>query len=115
MLRRGLKAARKSGASAAGVPVKDTIKVVSPRRLVTDTPSRARLWAAQTPQVFRYDLLLEAHQNCAQTVTDDAALVESMGHPVRMFRGSYENLKVTTPEDLAIAATFLQTRAGVPI
>jgi 2-C-methyl-D-erythritol 4-phosphate cytidylyltransferase len=48
-------------------------------------------------------------------VAYDAALVESMGHPVRMFRGSYENLKVTTPEDLAIAATFLQTRAGVPI
>jgi 2-C-methyl-D-erythritol 4-phosphate cytidylyltransferase len=115
MLWRGLKAARKSGASAAGVPVKDTIKVVSPRRLVADTPPRARLWAAQTPQVFRYDLLLEAHRNCARTVTDDAAMVEGMGHPVRMFLGSYENLKVTTPEDLAVAEAFLRSRAGVQI
>jgi 2-C-methyl-D-erythritol 4-phosphate cytidylyltransferase len=114
MLWRGLKAARKSGASAAGIPVKDTIKVVSPQRLVVDTPSRARLWAAQTPQVFCYDLLCEAHQHRAQTVTDDAAMVESMGHPVRMFRGSYENLKVTTPEDLAVAEAFLRTRAGAP-
>ena len=115
MLRRGLKAAQKSGASVAGVPVKDTIKVVSPQGLVVDTPQRARLWAAQTPQVFCYKLLREAHRRCAQTVTDDAVLVERMGHPVRMFRGSYENLKVTTPEDLAVAEAFLRSRAGVPI
>jgi 2-C-methyl-D-erythritol 4-phosphate cytidylyltransferase len=115
MLRRGLEAARKSGASAAGMPVKDTIKVVSPRSLVVDTPPRARLWAAQTPQVFCYDLLWEAHARCAVTVTDDAALVERLGHPVRMFRGSYENLKVTTPEDLAVVEAFLRFRAGVPI
>ncbi len=113
MLSRGLKAARKSGASVAGVPVKDTIKVVSPRRLVADTPPRARLWAAQTPQIFCYDLLCEAHRSNTQTVTDDAVLVERMGHPVRMFRGSYENLKVTTPGDLAIVEAFLRSRAGV--
>jgi 2-C-methyl-D-erythritol 4-phosphate cytidylyltransferase len=114
MLWRGLKAARKSGASAAGVPVKDTIKVVSPRRLVMDTPPRARLWAAQTPQIFRYRLLWDAHARCTETVTDDAALVERLGCPVRMFRGSYENLKVTTPEDLAVAEAFLRSRAGGP-
>ena len=113
MLWRGLKAARKSGASAAGVPVKDTIKVVSSQDVVVDTPPRERLWAAQTPQVFRYGLLWDAHQRCNLPVTDDAAMVESLGHPVKMFLGSYENLKVTTPEDLIVAETLLKAGAGV--
>ena len=115
MLERGLDAARKSGAAVAGVPVKDTIKVVSPDELVVDTPARERLWAAQTPQVFRYEVLLEAHQKCGRSVTDDAAMVESMGHPVKMFLGSYENLKVTTPEDLAVAEVFLGEILKLPI
>jgi 2-C-methyl-D-erythritol 4-phosphate cytidylyltransferase len=110
MLQRGLAAVEESGAAAAGVPVKDTIKVVSPQKTVLDTPARETLWAAQTPQIFRYELLLEAHRRCAQTVTDDAAMVESLGHPVTMFLGSYENLKVTTPEDLIIAEALLKGR-----
>ena len=76
---------------------------------MAETPLRDKLWAAQTPQIFRYDLLLDAHQRCTQLVTDDAAMVESLGHPVRMFLGSYENLKVTTPEDLFIAEAFLRS------
>jgi 2-C-methyl-D-erythritol 4-phosphate cytidylyltransferase len=108
LLRRGLDAARHTGAAVAGVPVKDTIKVISPDNMVSETPPRDTLWAAQTPQIFRYDLLLEAHRNCHQDVTDDAAMVELLGHPVQMFLGSYENLKVTTPEDLTIMEALLR-------
>jgi 2-C-methyl-D-erythritol 4-phosphate cytidylyltransferase len=108
MLQRGLAAVPETGAAVAGVPVKDTIKVVSPQKMILDTPGRETLWAAQTPQIFRYELLWEAHRRCAQTVTDDAAMVESLGHPVKMFLGSYENLKVTTPEDLIIAEALLK-------
>ena len=113
MLHRGLEAARGSGAAVAGAPVKDTIKLVSPQEIVEDTPDRDRLWAAQTPQVFRYDLLQEAHRRCSQTVTDDAAMVESLGHPVKMFFGSYQNLKVTTQEDLTIVEALLRERARI--
>ena len=110
MLQRGLEAARESGAAVAGVPVKDTIKVVSPQRAVEATPDRESLWAAQTPQVFRLDVLLDAHRRCTGPVTDDAMMVESLGGHVRMFLGSYENLKVTTPEDLLLAEVFLRYR-----
>ena len=110
MLQRGLTAVEECGAAVAGVPVKDTIKLVSPQGQITDTPDRDRLWAAQTPQIFEYDLLWDAHQRCCQPVTDDAAMVENLGHPVMMFLGSYENLKVTTPEDLAVAETFLRSQ-----
>ena len=110
LLQRGLEAARKCGAAVAGVPVKDTIKVVSPQGTVVETPSRDTLWAAQTPQIFRYNLLMEAHRQCTADFTDDAAMVESLGHPVRMFLGSYENLKVTTPEDMAVIEAVLQAR-----
>lgn len=107
VLERGLDAVQETGAAVAGVPVKDTIKVVSHHRIVLDTPSRDALWAAQTPQIFRYDLLMEAHQKCTDAFTDDAAMVESLGYPVKMFLGSHENIKVTTPEDLAIVKIFL--------
>ena len=107
ILQRGLEAARESGAAVAGVPVKDTIKMVSDQGLVTGTPPREGLWAAQTPQVFRFSLLWDAHQRWESDVTDDAVMVERLGHPVKMFFGSYENLKVTTPEDLAVAELIL--------
>ena len=107
-LERGIQAATEHGAAVAGTPVKDTIKRVSPELLVEETPERARLWAAQTPQVFRYGLLLEAHRACETDVTDDAAMVELLGHPVRMFEGTYENIKVTTAGDLVVAEAFLR-------
>ena len=113
MLQRGLDAAAECGSAVAGVPVKDTIKLVTPDQMVSETPDRSRLWAAQTPQVFRYDLLLEAHQTCTQDVTDDAAMVESLGHPVKMFLGAYENIKVTTADDLVIAETFLKASSNI--
>ena len=115
MLQRGLAAAQECGAAVAGVPVQDTVKVVAAQGLVEATPPRDTLWAAQTPQIFRYDLLWEAHRRCTEPVTDDAAMVERLGHPVKMFLGSYHNLKVTTPLDLAIAEVLLRGRIeGLP-
>jgi 2-C-methyl-D-erythritol 4-phosphate cytidylyltransferase len=111
-LQRGLDAAADCGSAVAGVPVKDTIKLVSPDQMVKDTPDRSRLWAAQTPQIFRYDLLLEAHRACTQDVTDDAAVVESLGHPIKMFLGADENIKVTTAADLVIAEAFLKASSS---
>jgi 2-C-methyl-D-erythritol 4-phosphate cytidylyltransferase len=113
MLERGLSAVQEAGAVVAGVPVKDTIKVVSGQGDVVDTPDRRSLWAAQTPQIFRYELLRDAHDRCADDVTDDAMMVESLGHTVKMFMGSYENLKVTTPEDLILTEAFLKQRERV--
>jgi len=112
MLQRGLEAAAESGSAVAGVPVKDTIKVVSMDQTVQETPDRSLLWAAQTPQVFRYRTLLDSHYACTQDFTDDAAMVESMGHRVKMFLGAYENIKVTTADDLIIVETFLKASSG---
>ena len=112
VLTRGLEAARTSGAAIAAVPVKDTIKVVDDGQVVVETPDRSTLWAAQTPQIFQRGLLMEAHRNAQGDFTDDAAMVESSGHPVSVFWGSYDNLKVTTPEDLAIAEQIIGQSMG---
>lgn len=112
MLDRAVAEARRTGAVVAAVPVKDTIKLVD-GGAVAETPDRSRLWAAQTPQVFRCALLLEAHRKARQdgfVGTDDAALVERLGHPVYIVEGSPENLKVTTPEDLLLAESILARR-----
>jgi len=107
ILERGWDHVKLYGAALAGVPVKDTIKVVSTEGKVQNTPRRDSLWAAQTPQFFRYDWLHQAHQHFQDTVTDDASMVENLGHPVQMFLGSYDNLKITTVEDLNIAETWI--------
>ena len=111
ILQRGLEAAFGYGSAIAGVPVKDTIKIVSPHQIVEKTPDRSLLWAAQTPQVFRYPMLLDAHRALNQDFTDDAAMIESLGHSVKMYLGSYENIKVTTSDDLVIAEAFLKSGA----
>ena len=108
LIERGLIAAQESGAAIAGVPVKDTIKIVSRHGFVQQTLARQCLLAAQTPQVFRYDLIEEAYRQVDVEVTDDATLVEKLGHKVEVYMGSYQNIKVTTPEDLAVAEVFLQ-------
>ena len=100
---RAVSAANEWGAAIAAVPVKDTIKVADGNLAVVDTPSRDLLWAAQTPQAFHLDVLLRAHSEVSRDVTDDAAMVEAIGHPVKLFMGSYLNIKVTTPEDLLFA------------
>ncbi len=107
VLERGLEAAQRWSAAVAAVPVKDTIKVVDDDDVVTNTPERSRLWAAQTPQIFDYGLLMRAHQSTSADYTDDAAMVEALGRSVRVFLGSYENLKVTTPEDLVFVSQLL--------
>jgi 2-C-methyl-D-erythritol 4-phosphate cytidylyltransferase len=71
---------------------------------------RTRLWAVQTPQFFRYDLLLRAHGEHPEAVTDDAALLEAMGLPVKIFPGDKRNIKVTTPEDLELVLALLAVR-----
>ncbi len=114
MLRRGVAAAQKTGAAVAAVPVKDTIKVAGPDRNVTETPDRSKLWAVQTPQVFRTDLIYEAHRLVTHDVTDDASMVEAIGGRTAIFDGHPENIKVTTPDDLLLADLIAARRAGEP-
>ncbi len=109
---RGLREAREHGAAVAAVPVRDTIKSARPDMVIVRTVPRDGLWAVQTPQVFRTDLLRQAHRQVSEDVTDDASMVEQMGGTVRVFMGSYENIKVTTPEDIPIAEAILMTRAA---
>jgi len=110
LIEEGLKAA---GAAVAAVPAKDTVKVVGLEGLVLRTLSRDQVWLAQTPQVFDYELIRRAHQLTDENVTDDAALVERQGKPVRVYPGSYENIKVTTLEDLALAELLAARRKGL--
>lgn len=113
LIAEGLRAARLSGAAVAAVPAKDTVKVVGPEGLVLRTLPRNEVWLAQTPQVFDYGLIRRAHQLTEEDVTDDATLVERLGEPVRVYLGSYENIKVTTPEDLALAELLAARRKGL--
>lgn len=108
-----LEAAADWGAAVAAVPVKDTIKITDRDEFVVDTPDRSQLWAVQTPQVFRTDLLIEAHQHAHRKriqLTDDAALVEQLGLKVKCVMGNYSNLKITTPEDLIVAKALMNNR-----
>ena len=105
--------AAETGAALLAVPVKDTLKIVGPDGLVVATPDRASLWAVQTPQVFRKEILRQAYARAAQdgfSGTDDASLVEHSGCPVHVVMGSYENIKVTTPDDLALAELLMRRR-----
>ena len=107
-------AALKAKGFIAAVPVKDTIKQVDGEGIITLTPDRSQLWAAQTPQGFEVDLLKQCHdrgQKEGWEVTDDAALLEKCGVPVSIVKGEETNLKVTTPVDLAIAQFILQQRS----
>jgi 2-C-methyl-D-erythritol 4-phosphate cytidylyltransferase len=99
----GLKMARVSGAAVAAVPVKDTIKLTSDGRFIRETLPRERLWVAQTPQIFSFNMIIRAYENLAGEVTDDATAVERLGYKVQLYMGDYKNMKVTTPEDLALA------------
>ena len=110
LVERGLEEARQTGAAIAAVPLKETVKVVDSEGVIASTPRRENLWAAQTPQIFRFDLIAEAHRMVNGEVTDDASLVEALGHKVKVYMGSYDNIKVTTPEDLALAETILRMR-----
>jgi len=108
-----LNRANETGAAIAAVPCKDTVKVCNEEGVVSQTLDRSNLWLVQTPQCFNHGLLVSAHEQAKREqylATDDAALVERTGAPVHVVTGSYENLKVTTPEDIAFCEEILKRR-----
>ncbi|ACL68853.1 2-C-methyl-D-erythritol 4-phosphate cytidylyltransferase [Halothermothrix orenii] len=111
VLERVLKGIVEYDAVTTGVRVKDTIKFINGGGFVSNTPDRGKLIAVQTPQAFRYDIIKKAHEEISSDiqVTDDAFLVEKLGYPVKVIKGSYDNIKVTTPVDLIIAEAILKT------
>ncbi len=113
MIERSIKTAAQFGSVVTAVPAKDTIKVVDREGIVAETLDRASLWQIQTPQTFKASLIREAHQRAAKdhfVGTDDASLVERLGLKVHVAPGSYENIKITTPEDYLIARAFLEAK-----
>lgn len=118
ILRRSYEAVKVYHACVVGMPVKDTIKIVDENCFAKMTPNRETVWQVQTPQVFTIALAKEAYENLLINeeellrqgirITDDAMVVETLlNHPVKLVEGSYENIKITTPEDLNIARSFL--------
>lgn len=106
-----IRAAKRNGTGIAAVKLTDTIKEVERNMVVSQTVDRTRLWAVQTPQSFQVDLLRRAYDHVEKkklTVTDDASAVEELGERVCLVPGSWSNIKITTPEDLALAATLLK-------
>jgi len=112
----GVRGVVEYGACVIGVPVKDTIKVITQSNEVHHTPKRDLLWAAQSPQCFWVQLLKEGYEMASEEGiigTDDSSLVEKIGQPIKMIMGSYDNIKITTPEDLIIADSFLKDRETI--
>ena len=118
ILARAYAAVKKHHACVVGMPVKDTIKIVDENLFAKHTPNRETLWQVQTPQVFTIALVKEAYSSLLAKeeemisqgvrITDDAMVVETLlKHPVKLVEGSYENIKITTPEDLIIASSLL--------
>lgn len=110
IIRRAADAAHEFGGAVVAVPVKDTVKVARDG-VITGTPPREQLWLAQTPQAFRFGLIREAYDRAEQEGflgTDDASLLERQGWPLHIVMGDYRNIKITTPEDMALARAFLK-------
>ena len=112
ILERGLTGAEETGACAVGMPSKDTVKIADESGYIAETPDRNKVWMIQTPQIFQYALIRSAHESIRtremSNVTDDAMVVEQeTGIKVRLAEGSYQNIKITTPEDLGVAELFL--------
>ncbi len=108
LIERGIAEAQKTGASCCALPVPDTVKEAGEGLTIIRTLDRTHLWLAQTPQVFRYDLLANAHATFEGDTTDDAAMIEALGGQVRLYPGSPRNLKVTTQEDLELVKALLR-------
>ncbi|MEW6448622.1 MAG: 2-C-methyl-D-erythritol 4-phosphate cytidylyltransferase [Bacillota bacterium] len=111
-----IEAAVSWGAAVVAVPAKDTVKTVGPEGFIMQTLPRERVYLAQTPQAFRFKVLFEAHRRARQEGfygTDDTVLVERMGLPVKVVAGGYENIKITTPEDLTVARAMIGE--GMPL
>ena len=112
IINESIKVAREKKAVVVGTPVKDTIKVVCDG-IINDTPNRVNLWSAQTPQVFEYKLITKAYEKAYENNyygTDDSMLVENIGQEVTMIMGSYDNIKITSPEDISIGEQILSLR-----
>ena len=106
-----VQAAVQYGAAAAAVRTKDTVKIADENGMIMSTPDRATVWNVQTPQIFERTVFERAWENAAQhglSVTDDCQLAEAIGQSVKLVEGSYRNIKVTTPEDVAIAEEWLK-------
>lgn len=117
MIQDAVEGARQYEACVLAMPVKETIKAADDEEYAAETLDRSRLWGIQTPQAFTWDLILGAyrklfeHPELQKGITDDAMVVETMtDHRVKLIRGSYSNIKVTTPEDMAIARVLLENR-----
>ena len=121
MLERAYADVCKYEACVVGMPVKDTIKIADTDGFIKETPKRSLVWQIQTPQVFSAPLICYAYEELGRRekelldrgiqITDDAMVVEEIcGRKVRLTEGSYENMKLTTPEDLEIAETFLRRK-----
>lgn len=110
MILASIQAAAECGAGCVGVPAKDTIKIIDEDNYVCTTPPRDFMWSIQTPQTFKYDIIMKAHSealNKGIEATDDASLVEIMNYKVKLVEGSYRNFKITTKEDLLFAEALL--------
>ena len=121
ILQRVYRAVQEEEACVVGVPSKDTVKIADEQGYVSVTPNRSLVWNVQTPQVFSYPLVHSAYEELLQKeqellaagvqITDDAMVVEHLAHhKVKLVEGSYENIKITTPEDVQIAERYLQSR-----
>lgn len=113
IIRRAYDAVKVHGACVSAMPVKDTIKIADADEFAECTPDRSKVWMVQTPQVFACDLIKEAYSKLMENeiagITDDAMVVEKiLGRRVKLVLGAYENIKITTPEDLDIAGVFLR-------
>ena len=111
LIERCIESADRNGAVVVGLPARDTIKIVSDDHRVLSTPDRKTLWEIQTPQVFRREVIVEAHEWAARSgfeATDDAMLVEQAGKPVWVIDGEKTNLKITVPEDLWLAEAMIR-------
>jgi len=110
LVENAISCAGETGAAVVAMPIHDTVKRVDAQRVIQETLNREELWHIQTPQVFRYDWLVEAHKQAQQEhweVTDDAALIERMGYPVSVVEGSCFNIKITRPDDLIFGEAIL--------
>lgn len=113
MIQRGYEAVKRTNACVMGMPSKDTVKLADPSGYIKETPDRKIVWNIQTPQIFSYDLIRGAYESIRKkdmsNVTDDAMVVEQeTGTKILLVEGSYQNIKITTPEDLAVAEGFLR-------
>lgn len=113
IVKRTIECAKSQGACAAGVPAKDTIKIVDGDGIVLDTPNRKDLWCIQTPQTFKLKLIKSAYEKAVSegcAATDDSMIAEYAGEKVHIVMGDYENIKITTPEDIPFANAILERR-----